>query len=60
MCCHAAHVRLTLASEVTPVTRHRQHAYLAELRRRGISLHLLKGEVTDNDFFTAPKIQVRR
>ena len=60
MCCHAALVRLTLASEVTPVTRHRQHAYLAELRRRGISLHLLKGEVTDNDFFTAPKIQVRR
>lgn len=60
VCCHAALVRLTLASEVTPVTRHKQHTFLSELRRRGISLHWMKGEVTDNELFIAPKFQVRR
>jgi hypothetical protein len=60
LCIHAALTRLTLASEVTPVTRHKQLAFLNELRKRGISLHRIAGEYTDNRWFTAPKFQVRR
>jgi Family of unknown function (DUF5716) len=60
LCMHAALVRLTLASEVTPVTRHKYLAFLSELRKRGISLHRIAGEFTDNRWFTAPKFQVRR
>jgi len=60
LCMHAALTRLTLASEVAPVTRHKHLPFLGELRKRGISLHRIAGEYTENRFFTAPKFQVRR
>ena len=60
LCMHAALTRLTLASEVTPITRHKHLPFLNELRKRGISLHRVDGEYTDNRWFTAPKFQVRR
>jgi hypothetical protein len=49
-----------LASTVTPVTRHKHHPYLNALRKRGISLLRMPGELTDNEYFTAPKFQVHR
>lgn len=60
LCLHAALIRLTLASEVTPVTRHKHLSMLDELRKRGISLHRVAGEHTDNQYFNAPKFQVQR
>lgn len=60
LCLYAALARLTLASAVTPVTRHKHQSYLNALHRHGISLQRLPGEFTDNEYFTAPKFQVRR
>jgi hypothetical protein len=60
LCIHAALIRLTLASEVTPVTRHKNLPFLNELLKRGITLHRIVGEFTDNRWFKAPMFQLRR
>jgi len=60
LCLFAALVRLTLASTVTPLTRHKHVPLLSALERRGIRLARVPGEFTENEFLIAPAFEVRR
>jgi hypothetical protein len=60
LCLFAALARLTLASTVTPPSRHKHVPLLAALERRGIRLARVPGEFTENDYLIAPTFEVRR